>query len=53
MLYRMFLGGASVRGDKCPILFIKLTLVNKVKLCIAPVKPAPEGDGVFSSACWR
>ena len=26
---------------------------SKVKLYIAPVKPAPEGDGVFSGACWR
>ena len=35
-------------------LFIKDTKVQKkVKLYIAPVKPAPEGDGVFSGACWR
>ena len=27
--------------------------VSKVKLYIGPVKPAPEGDGVFSGACWR
>ena len=24
--------------------------ISKVKLYIAPVKPAPEGDGVFSGA---
>ena len=27
--------------------------VSKVKLYIAPVKPASEGDGVFSGACRR
>ena len=25
----------------------------KVKLYITSVKSAPEGDGVFSGACWR
>ena len=26
--------------------------VSKVKLYIAPVKPAPEGDGILSDAWW-
>ena len=26
---------------------------STVKLYIAPLKSAPEGDGVFSGACWR
>ena len=34
-------------------IYIYIYIVSKVKLYIAPVTPAPEGDGVFSGACWR
>ena len=41
-------------GTSKSMRFSNLALhVSKVKLYIAPVKPAPEGDGVFSGACWR